>query len=319
MIDFERKYFVKDLLKPETLLKDTSYLEFASFEDFIDTVVRNSLLGDLKSVDKIIVPVEEDYQVKALMHINSDAIPFLIISLKKVSKTLFDAFSPRKNTALMIDASEVSSFKKELKSCKSPAMLSFCKGTYGYFRDVVNCENINNIPYVFTDPFFQFPFFCIADIAFDYKNLQENLTLDTLHSIQYFGNMLAFNTIKTKKGSVDWGSFSASPVENSGVTYTFDLARQISPKRLFVEKNCLYVNSGNLQDSKVDLTSSSSIPEGKILDSIRKFYDAKFTAPCGLTDCTFISLEENVKCTGDPNVIPYLTYFVTRAFNGEHI
>ena len=38
---FTRKYFIKDLLKADTLIKDASVLEFASFMDFAQTYLRD--------------------------------------------------------------------------------------------------------------------------------------------------------------------------------------------------------------------------------------------------------------------------------------
>lgn len=320
MFEYKRKFSVDDLFSIKSLIKNTSVIEFASFEDFIYSVVQNRYLQLNGFVDKIIVPIEEPIQIECLMKIIPEVIPFLIVYLKCFSKEALDSFKPRKDTALMVDSNNVLALKQSIKTCKSDNFAQFCLQSYGYFRDEIDASNVKDVLNIYTDPFFEFPFFCIADIRWDFNSLNDNLSLETLNQIQYFGNDLKFNMINTKSGSLDWRAFCSDLKGDLTRPYRFDLMRYNSPKHLFVKGHTLYVGDKPIQKSGVDVCDGidKSI-SSKELDHIRRFYDVEFNNTCGLTDYTFMSLYQNYKCCGDPNMIPYLTYFVTRAFNGEHI
>lgn len=320
MFEYKRKFSVDDLFSIKSLIKNASVIEFASFEDFIYSVVQNRYLQLNGFVNKIIVPVEEPVQVECLMKIKPEAIPFLIVYLKCFSKEALDSFKPRKDTALMVDSHNVLALKQSIKTYKSDNFAQFCLQSYGYFRDEIDASNVKDALNIYTDPFFEFPFFCIADIRWDFNSLNDNLSLETLNQIQYFGNDLKFNMINIKSGSLDWRAFSSNLEGDLTRPYKFDLMRCNSPKYLFIEDHILFAGDKPIQKSGVDVCNG--IDKGlssKELDHIRRFYDVAFNNVCGLTDYTFISLYQNYKCCGDPNMIPYLTYFVTRAFNGEHI
>lgn len=320
MFEYKRKFSIDDLFSIKSLIKNTSIMEFASFEDFVCSVVQNRYIELNGFVDKIVVPVEEPIQVECLMKIKPEAIPFLIVYLKDFSKESLDSFNPRKDTALMVDSHNVLTLKQSIQTYRPDKFVQFCLNSYGYFRDEIDTSNIKDVLNVYTDPFFEFPFFCIADIKWDFNSLNEDLSLETLHQIQYFGNELKFNIINTRSGSLDWKSFSSNLEGDLTRLYKFDLMRCNSPKHLLVKDHTLYVGDKPISKSGVNVSDGiDKTTSSKELDHIRRFYDVEFNNACGLTDYTFMSLYQNYECCGDPNMVPYLTYFVTRAFNGEHI
>ena len=69
-LKYERQLFVKDLLSADSLIKNSSILEYDSFMDFANTFLRSRYYS-LDTVEKIIVPVDNKDDIKFLMSINS--------------------------------------------------------------------------------------------------------------------------------------------------------------------------------------------------------------------------------------------------------
>ena len=312
---FKRKYFVKDLLNPETLVKGASTLEFASFTDFAEVFLRDRKFS-LNNVDKLVVPVENADEAALLLGINPQVRPRLLIYLKDFSKETRACFDIIANTSLLVDGHRVPELKQCMLSDPVPGFAKFMAHSYGYFRGLVNADNVDNIPYIYTDAFFTLPYFCIADIRWDWESF-EDMKLKNLHSVVYNTTMVASNMPK-KVRSLNLSPFGS----DNEIEWEYDYMHTPNTKRLFVKDGSLYIDNAE-SGLSIDLYDESyqdanTVPLRK-LDSIREAFDIKYTPSWGMVEPSLISISQNVKCTGNPAMVPYLCRIVTRTLNGGRV
>lgn len=313
---FKRKYFVKDLLSPDSLIKGADIVEYASFGEFAQTFLRDKLYS-LGSVGKIIVPVESADEVALLLKISPNARPFLIIYLKDFSKETRDAFSHFVDkTAILCDSGSIRDLRTAMVEEQSLAFIDFMKHTYGYFRSYVDRDRINDIPYVYSEPFTTLPFFCTADVKWKYDTF-ENMPLKDLHGIVYNTTLVANNVVKQER-NVDWDRFGGE----GSTRFTYELMHVANPKRIFISDGRIFLDDGTYGSGvdmyDPDFANAENIPLREI-DLLRNPFDAKLTKSCGVEDVALVYVTQNILCNGNPAMVPYLCKIVARTLNGGSV
>lgn len=312
---FTRKYFIKDLLKADTLIKGAGVLEFASFMDFAQTYLRDKKFS-LDTVDKLIVPAENGDEASLLLRIDPNVRPYLIIYLKDFSKETRDEFHEKANTSILCDADRVSELKKAMREDPSPNFVEFISRSYGYFRDQVSCYNVDKIPYIYSDAFFTLPYFCIADIRWDWASF-EDMKLKDLHAIVYNTSMVSSNLPKQTR-ELDFTSFGGEGKSS----WAYDYMHTPNAKRLFIQDGVLYMDNAE-SGIGIDLYDENFFDANNVdhreVDKLRSAYDVKFTTSWGVGDPSLISISQNIKCTGNPAMVPYLCSIVSRTLNGGRV
>lgn len=334
---FKRKTFVKDLLNPNMCLINTGALEFESFDCFARTVLKDKKL-DIRKAEKLIVPVTNGTQVDFLLQLNSKARPFLIIKLNDWSFDTLNAFHKTNNTAVLIDVENIQDFKKSLAEHPCKNFCDFAVSTFGYFRTSINAEQIDDIVYIATDPFFEFPFFCTADISIDYKSFNDK-PISSMDAIEWHCNILAYNMIN-RSAAISWKKYGYKcddcdndckdgncngNCSNNGKctcgdkTYKYDILHTGRPKRVFISDDYkMYVDTKEFKKSELDLykeydTNEISIKE---IDPIRACYDAKLSKTCGINELSLISYYQNYLVYDNVAMVPYITYVFDRTIKG---
>lgn len=312
---FTRKYFIKDLLKAETLIKDAGVLEFASFMDFAQTYLRDKKFS-LETVDKLIVPAENGDEASLLLRIDPNVRPYLIIYLKDFSKETRDEFHEMANASVLCDADRVAELKKAMLEDPSPNFVEFISRSYGYFRNHISCNNVDKIPYIYSDAFFTLPYFCIADIRWDWASF-EDMKLKDLHAIVYNTSMVSSNLPKQLR-ELDLSTFGGEGKSS----WAYDYMHTPNAKRLFIQDGVLYLDDVessigiDLYDERFEDANNIDHVE---VDKLRSAFDVKFTTSWGVGDPSLISIPQNIKCTGNPAMVPYLCSIVSRTLNGGRV
>lgn len=314
VFSFKRKYFVKDLLSPDSLIKNASTLEFESFNEFARTFLKDRLYS-LDSVNMIIVPAENAEEVKLLLSIKPEVRPFLVIYLKDFTIDTRKAFEYVDKTAILCDSMDIPDLVEQMRKEPSEQFCKFLSCTYGYFRGYVDAGNVKELLHIYSDSFFTLPFFCIADIRWDFHSF-EKMPLVGLHEIVYLTKFI-YNNLMHQQRIVDFSSFGFDGERK----YSYDYMRVPGAKRLNIANGCLYADG--IPDSMLDMYSDVSKDATEVplkeIDSLRHFYDLKLSKQTGLDDMSFVSINQNKKCMGNPAMIPYLCSIITRTLNGGNV
>lgn len=307
-IGFKRQYFVKDLLDLNTFVNGACTVEFASFSDFARVFLHDKKLH-LTNIFKLVIPIASPQEAELFFMIDPKALPFTIIYLKDFSAETRSKFQKSENRALMIDGQRALEFKNELIANPNADFLKFLQTTYGYFRDTITADLREHITEIYTDPFFIFPYFCIADVKWDWESF-ENLKVSDFEAVQYFLNVLR-NNMGKRGGAIDWLQFGPSDTTES--TYQWDFMKVESPKRIFIQGNYMYIDGPENKSSQVDLymqETDGNLMPFKTLDTLRHQYDVKFSTNCGISNQFLIRISDNMKIMKNAAMIPGSTYLV---------
>lgn len=314
-LTFRRKYFVKDLLNANTLLGNTDILEFGSFMDFAQVFLRDKKFG-LNSVDKLIVPVENPEEAELLLKIDPDVRPWLIIYLKDFSKATRDKFHEIKRTSLLCLEGQVPVLKSMMQEDPSQGFLEFMCHSYGYFRGEVNSSNVDDIPYIYSNAFFTLPYFCISDIKWDWESF-ETTQLKDLHAVVYNTSLVATNMLK-RKSQINFEAFGLA----KQTSWVYDYMHTLGCKRIFIQDGNMYIDDPG-SGMSIDLyddhyNDANNVPLVEV-DSIRSAFDIKYSNAWGVQEPSIIRISQNIKCTGNPAMVPYLCSIVSRTLNGGRV
>ena len=315
-LNYERSFFVKDLLTADSLIKNSATLEYDSFMDFVQTFLQDRLYS-LDTVDKIIVPVDDADEARLLLSIDPKARPFLIVYLRDFSKATRDEFKRIENTSILCDGDKIISLKKAMIEEPSANFVDFLSHVYGYFRDTITKDDIDNISYIYTDPFFTLPTFSVADIRWDWASF-EDMTMNEMRGVVYHCNLLYAN-MNNQKRKVNWEIFG----DKSQSGYVYDFLNISNIKRPFIKGTKLYPDYMCLEEYAYDFYENKDKDPNKepldYVDTIRSPFDTKITKNSGLSNISLDYISQNIVCNGNPAMVPYLCSIVTRLLNGGRV
>lgn len=322
---YRRKYYVRDLLNPNTLITNTGFIEFDSFDEFVRVILKDKKF-DINTSAKIIVPVKNADEVELLLSISPEARSFLIIKLMSFDKETRDAFSVVKNTALLIESNRISTLKKEMLKDPSDNFVNFLRSTYGYFTNTITFDNVDDIMYKYTDSFFEFPFFCISIIKWDWKSF-ENMKISELNSLAFQTRLLHRNAFGQER-IVDYSKYYSNDfISNSSKDigfekrYKYDKMKTFSCKWIYIKDGKMYIDNPST-DIYIDIYDDRYRDANNIdfreINALRSVFDVKLSSDYA-HDLSMVSLSQNIKCTGNPAIIPYQCLIAARILNGGEI
>lgn len=317
---YRRKYYVRDLLNPKTLVTNTATIEFDSFDEFVKVVLKDEKI-DIQTPAKLIIPVRSSDEVSSMLSLNPEVRSFLILKLESFTKSVRDSFSVVPNVALMIDSKDIDSLKEEMVNNPSDNFVRFLKTTYGYFTDTITSNDVDDIMYKYTDPFYKFPFFCISAIKWDWYSFQDYKMKDLrklIYQCRFISNnlggqsrVLNYSKYMTKYGLDSVGG----SLERE---YLYDRMKSDSCKCIYVKDGKLYIDSPD-SEYFIDMYDESLFDGNNVdlkeVNRLRLPFDIKISMNYA-TDINIVSINQNIKCTGNPAIIPYQCLIVGRILNG---
>ena len=178
--------------------------------------------------------------------------------------------------------------------------------------------------YKYTDTFYKFPFFCISNIKWDWYSFQE-LQMKDLRKLIFQCRFVYNNlggqsrTLNYKKYITEYGLDSFGG--NLERTYQYDRMKSESCKRLYIKDGKMYIDSPD-SEYFIDMYDES-LQDGnnvdlKKINELRLPFDIKLNMNYA-TDVNIVSINQNIKCTGNPAIIPYTCLIVGRILNGGRL
>ena len=319
-LNYERSFFVKDLLTADSLIKNSATLEYDSFMDFVQTFLQDRLYS-LDTVEKIIVPVDDADEARLLLSIDPKARPFLIVYLRDFSKATRDEFRHIENTAILCKGEDIPLLKKAMEEEPSMNFLNFIAHTYGYCRIDVNRQDIDKLCYKYSEGFYTLPCFSIIDARWDWNNF-EDMTMRELHGLSYHCNLI-FANLRGQLRRLSWKSFGEEGAQLGYSGYEFDFFQTKSAKRPFIKGTKLYPDYMCLEEYAYDFYENKDKDPNEesldYVDTIRSPFDTKITPKTGLANPSLVSISQNKICNGNPAMIPYICSIVTRLLSGGRV
>lgn len=303
---FKRKHFIKDLLSVESLLKNTSILEFESFDVFANAVLRDGVIP-LNDVGAIKVPAATEEEIELLLKINPDARPFLYVSVE--NPDVLKAYHSVPRMSLYVEQSDVEKIVEGFPDFKKIVDIPCV------FHVAVDSTNILELHYLLSEPFLLSPQFCTADIDFNYMDLEPKTTVRTFEPIRWVASFVKNNIY----GREEVLRFDNEDGSFSQIKFKFLPLQLSSAKRLYVsgEGAIGFKESfapGQLFEIDAYHNKDCNYLSQKKIDEKRAIYDVKFTDACGIRNKAFINILQNYKSLYNPAMIPAICYMLADLF-----
>lgn len=314
---FKRKFWVKDLLKADSIIANSAVLRFDSFNSFVKHVLVNKDI--ILTCDKFIVPVEKAEEVRVLLAIDDAVRPLLVMNIDNYNEEILEAFNPERiakigNTAVEMDSKNIAAFSEFIRKNELPNFKKFMTKSYGYFYDYVSSNNIHNLIDIYSKPFFELPYFCIADITYDWFNICKNFKISEIDNFKYICTFIATNIKNTKKTLfLNDGEFET--------TYEFFYEMTKNSKKIFINEDhgyyCDFPEYGDAQIQKFNFKSvNANTVEQEEISKIRAPYDC-------VVDTSVIpmpsidNMAQNFLCTGSHVIPPTLCKLIGEWLLGD--
>lgn len=303
IFSYKRKHYVRELLSLKTLVYGTSWFEFSSFEDFRKIILEQHAF-DLRQVQNIVVPVTEASQVSYLLQIKSEIRQNLVIYLKTFSQEVLGNLRVVPSVNILCDTTNIPTFKQLILGYKEPNDLprDFLFNSQGIFKIKINRDNIDQLPYLFTDSFNVFPYFCNVLIDWDWADIEE-MKIGEIQKLAYWARFLHYNVI-TRNMKIELNFYSGHHYFRE---YSLNVLSLMTGKKLFLKENTLYLeNEGS--PYKIDLSTLEYRDANNVdfqeINKLRMPFDIKIDESfCEFP--SFISNVQNEKCTGNLAQVPY--------------
>lgn len=235
---YTRHFLVKDLLDASQIFDNTNTLEFDCFKSFFKWFVTKQLFNDC-NIKEIILPVETKQDIETLKKLDSSRLPLIKLRFpKKPSLELISSLDTSlKKVSIIIDGEDVLFFKELLKKVPKET-LNFLRFNSGTFVITIDFEDIDNIIYKITDPFFTLPFFSCVKIEWNFENLEKKVTIDRLHAIIWHLNFLKINVLNRSISSkITWNDFLQEDKEDVSQLQSKTPLNDYSKYKLYLDKS----------------------------------------------------------------------------------
>ena len=191
---FQRKCFVSELLNIQNIINKQKEIEFDSFSDFIETVIKNKI--DIDNIFKIIIPIEHWEELESLFRIKN-LKPLLYVHIKDDIENIVKSIEGNYRFGIIIDSDKLEEFKSCMEKYKKIDNFKNCGGVVKVSinpqEDLDSFSFLNKI----TEPFFTFPFFNNIWINWNLKDF-ENLPIKILKYLEYQLLLLKANVLNNE-------------------------------------------------------------------------------------------------------------------------
>lgn len=317
---FTRKYTIENILKPKNIVLPGSILEYSTFDDF------EKYQKIFNEIDlDIIIPllkVEEIESLKKYLKNLKKTKSKIFLYLKNISFEILESlFLLEGNSSFFIlcDCEKVIDLYNILLQTPCKNFYKVCKNIQGVFRGVITKDTLENIPFLYGEPFKIFPFFCNAWIEWDYKSF-EDFPVGQLEELLFYLRFVYFNYVNSSY-PVNWGTFTSSS-ENSTITYSYKFLQKKTLHTYFVEKDFLFLDRNKEDSYKLNinslLESNGNSLDNSFVNQIKSAYLAtSFVREHSLEgtffpEVSFLSASQNLKCTNNPVMYPIIAALVSK-------